>query len=167
LLRTLALLLETEERLPTTTAQIRARVADTALEPQIADATAAIQLARFTTRPIPEICAMGGITLKDFSQSMAYKEIFGLGEQRGRELGLEQGLRKAWSKVSKPANSRSPCASYGAAAVPSPPRRRPWLRPCLTFKARTTSTLGGQLAVWVPRLCLPSCRPPISASLWR
>ena len=125
LLRTLALLLETEERLPTITAQIRARVADTALEPQIADATAAIQLARFTTRPIPEICAMGGITMKDFSQSMAYRKIFGLGEQRGRELGLEQGLRKAWSKVSKPANSRSPCASYGAAAVPSPPRRRP------------------------------------------
>ena len=80
LLRTLALLLETEERLPTTTAQIRARVADTALEPQIADATAAIQLARFTTRPIPEICAMGGITLKDFSQSMAYRKIFGLRE---------------------------------------------------------------------------------------
>ena len=80
LLRTLALLLETEERLPTITAQIRTRVADTALEPQIADATAAIQLARFTTRPIPEICAMGGITLKDFSQSMAYRKIFGLRE---------------------------------------------------------------------------------------
>jgi hypothetical protein len=80
LLRTLALLLETEERLPTTTAQIRARVADTVLEPQIADATAAIQLARFTTRPIPKICTMGGITLEDFSQSMAYRKIFGLRE---------------------------------------------------------------------------------------
>ena len=91
LLRTLALLLEKEERLPLTTAQIRSAVAGTELESQIADATAAILLARFTTRPIPEICAMGGITLEDFSQSVAYKEIFGLGEQRGREQGLKTG----------------------------------------------------------------------------
>ena len=94
LLRTLALLLEAEDRLPTTTAEIRRAVAGTELEPQIADATAAILLARFTTRPIPEICAMAGITLEDFSQSVAYKEIFGLGEQRGRELGREQGLEQ-------------------------------------------------------------------------
>ena len=91
LLRTLALLLEKEERLPATTAQIRSTVAGTALESQIADATAAILLARFTSRPIPEICAMGGITLEDFTQSVAYKEIFGLGEQRGREQGLKTG----------------------------------------------------------------------------
>ena len=37
---------------------------------------------------------MAGITLEDFSQSVAYKEIFGLGEQRGRELGREQGLEQ-------------------------------------------------------------------------
>jgi predicted transposase YdaD len=94
LLRTLALLLETEERLPATTAQIREAVAGSELEPQIADATAAILLARFTTRPIPEICAMAGITLEDFSQSVAYREIFGLGEQRGLEQGLEKGLEQ-------------------------------------------------------------------------
>ena len=29
---------------------------------------------------IPEICAMVGITLEDFTQSRAYQEIFGLGE---------------------------------------------------------------------------------------
>jgi predicted transposase YdaD len=91
LLRTLALLLEKEERLPLTTAQIRSTVAGTELEGQIADATAAILLARFTTRPIQEICAMGGITLEDFSKSVAYREIFGLGEQRGREQGLKTG----------------------------------------------------------------------------
>jgi hypothetical protein len=51
----LALLLEKEERLPATTAQIRSTVAGTALESQIADATAAILLARFTSRPIPEL----------------------------------------------------------------------------------------------------------------
>ena len=77
LLRTLALLLEKEERLPATTAQIRSTVAGTALESQIAAATAAILLARFTSRPIPDICAMGGITLEDFSKSVAYREIFG------------------------------------------------------------------------------------------
>jgi hypothetical protein len=94
LLRTLALLLEKEERLPLTTAQIRSTVAGTALESQIADATAAILLARFTTRPIPEICAMGGITLEDFTQSVAYKEIFGLGEEQGLKTGeLEITLR--------------------------------------------------------------------------
>jgi predicted transposase YdaD len=91
LLRTLALLLEKEERLPATTAQIRTAVAGTALESQIADATAAILLARFKTRPIPEICAMGGITLEDFTQSVAYNEIFGLGEEQGREQGLKTG----------------------------------------------------------------------------
>ena len=91
LLRTLALLLEKEERLPATTAQIRSTVAGTALESQIADATAAILLARFTSRPIPEICAMGGITLEDFSKSVAYREIFGLGEARGLEQGLKTG----------------------------------------------------------------------------
>ncbi len=91
LLRTLALLLEKEERLPATTAQICSAVAGTALESQIADATAAILLARFTSRLIPEICAMGGITLEDFTQSVAYKEIFGLGEERGREQGLKTG----------------------------------------------------------------------------
>jgi hypothetical protein len=51
----LALLLEKEERLPATTAQIRSTVAGTALESQIAAATAAILLARFTSRPIPEL----------------------------------------------------------------------------------------------------------------
>jgi hypothetical protein len=95
LLRTLALLLEKEERLPLTTAQIRSAVACTALESQIADATAAILMARFTTRPIPEICAMGGITLEDFTQSVAYKEIFGLGEEQGLKTGeLEITLRQ-------------------------------------------------------------------------
>ncbi len=37
---------------------------------------------------------MAGITLEDFSQSVAYREIFGLGEQRGLEQGLEKGLEQ-------------------------------------------------------------------------
>ena len=39
---------------------------------------------------------MGGITLEDFSQSVAYREIFGRGLedglQRGRQEGLQRGL---------------------------------------------------------------------------
>ncbi len=41
---------------------------------------------------------MAGITLEDFSQSVAYREIFGLGEQRGREQGLEQGRAQGLEK---------------------------------------------------------------------
>ena len=43
----------------------------------------AILITRFRDKSIPEICAMGGITLEDFSQSRAYQEIFGSGEARG------------------------------------------------------------------------------------
>lgn len=39
----------------------------------------AILVARFITRPIPEICAMGGVTPVDCTKSGAYLEIFGLG----------------------------------------------------------------------------------------
>jgi hypothetical protein len=69
----------------------RRGVPPTAATADQADATAAILLARFTSRPIPEICAMGGIALEDFTQSVAYREIFGLGEQRGRQQGLQAG----------------------------------------------------------------------------
>ncbi|MCX5954781.1 MAG: DUF4351 domain-containing protein, partial [Cyanobacteria bacterium] len=36
-------------------------------------------------------CAMGGITLDDFTQSVAYREIFGRGEARGVALGEARG----------------------------------------------------------------------------
>jgi predicted transposase YdaD len=34
---------------------------------------------------------MGGITLEEFGQSVAYREIFGQGRQEGREEGREEG----------------------------------------------------------------------------
>ena len=37
---------------------------------------------------------MGGITLDDFTQSVAYREIFGRGEARGVALGQVQGEAK-------------------------------------------------------------------------
>ena len=37
---------------------------------------------------------MGGITLDDFTQSVAYREIFGRGEARGEARGQAQGEAK-------------------------------------------------------------------------
>ena len=34
---------------------------------------------------------MGGITLEDFTQSVAYREIFGQGRQEGRQEGQQEG----------------------------------------------------------------------------
>ena len=34
---------------------------------------------------------MGGITVDDFTSSVAYREIFGLGRQEGRQEGLQEG----------------------------------------------------------------------------
>ena len=50
---------------------------------------AAILVARFSGRTIPEICAMGGMTVDDFTSSVAYREIFGLGRQEGRQEGRQ------------------------------------------------------------------------------
>jgi hypothetical protein len=141
LLRTLALLLEKEERLPATTAQIRSTVTSTALESQIAAATAAILLARFSSRPIPEICAMGGITLVDFSKSVAHREIFGLGEAG------------AGNKASKPASWSSRCGCCSAAAVASPPARRlaSALCRCLSWKRwLRRCSISRLLPIWRP-----------------
>ncbi len=48
---------------------------------------AAILVSRFNGRSIQELCAMGGITLDDFTQSVAYREIFGRGVGPWRRLG--------------------------------------------------------------------------------
>ena len=55
------------------------------LTTEIDDVIAAILVSRFNGRTVPEICAMGGITVDDFTSSVAYREIFGLGRQEGRQ----------------------------------------------------------------------------------
>jgi predicted transposase YdaD len=55
------------------------------------DVIAAILLSRFNGRSITEICAMGGITLDDFTSSVAYKEIFGRGLEEGQQKGRLEG----------------------------------------------------------------------------
>jgi predicted transposase YdaD len=91
LVQALALLLQSEQDLPTTTAALRARVAGSSQAAEIDDVIAAILVARFNGRSIQELCAMGGITLDDFTQSVAYREIFGRGEARGVALGEARG----------------------------------------------------------------------------
>ena len=54
---------------------IQQQVAGTALASEMADVIAAILLSRFNGRSIIDICAMGGITVDDFTSSMAYREI--------------------------------------------------------------------------------------------
>jgi predicted transposase YdaD len=106
LLRSLALLLESEDKLPVTAAQIRTAVAGTPDAAGTIDVIAAILMTRFSGRPLPEICAMGGITLEDFSQSAAYREIFGQGRQEGEvELTLLM-LRRRCGELSPEQQAR-------------------------------------------------------------
>jgi len=70
---------------------IRAEAAGTSLGAEIDDVIAAILVSRFSGRTVPEICAMGGISVEDFSSSVAYREIFGLGRQEGRQDGRQEG----------------------------------------------------------------------------
>jgi predicted transposase YdaD len=82
-----ALLLQSEQELPATTSALRARVAGSSQAAEIDDVIAAILVSRFNGRSIQELCAMGGITLDDFTQSVAYREIFGRGEAQGEVQG--------------------------------------------------------------------------------
>jgi predicted transposase YdaD len=83
------MLLLPEDQLPACSQAIRAEAAGTSLDDEIDDVIAAILVSRFSGRTVPEICAMGGITIEDFSSSVAYREIFGLGRQEGRQEGRQ------------------------------------------------------------------------------
>jgi predicted transposase YdaD len=83
--KALGLLLLPEQQLPASSAAIRRQAASTPLAGDMDDVIAAILLSRFNGRSITDICAMGGITLDDFTNSVAYKEIFGRGVEEGRQ----------------------------------------------------------------------------------
>ena len=89
--RALGMLLLPEEQLHDCSKAIRAEVAGTSLDAEIDDVIAAILVARFSGRTVPEICAMGGITVDDFTSSVAYREIFGLG-RRTEAVGISLRL---------------------------------------------------------------------------
>jgi len=94
LLRALALLVQPEEQIPASSAEIRAEVAGTAQEQELADVIAATLISRFNGRSISQLCAMGSITVDEFTQSVAYREIFGQGRQEGRQEGRKEGLQE-------------------------------------------------------------------------
>jgi len=79
--KALGMLLLPEDQLPASSAAIRRQAASTPLAAEMDDVIAAILLSRFNGRSITDICAMGGITLDDFTSSVAYREIYGLGQQ--------------------------------------------------------------------------------------
>jgi predicted transposase YdaD len=87
--KALAMLLLPEDQLPACSRAVRAEAAGTGLAAEIDDVIAAILVSRFSGRTVPEICAMGGITVDDFTSSVAYREIFGQGEQKGRQEGRQ------------------------------------------------------------------------------
>jgi predicted transposase YdaD len=66
----------------------------TQLQDEIDDVIAAILLSRFNGRSITDICAMGGISVDNFTNSAAYKEIFGRGLEEGRRKGRLEGLQE-------------------------------------------------------------------------
>ena len=92
--KALGLLLLPEEQLPASSAAIRQQAAATPLAGEMDDVIAAILLSRFNGRSITEICAMGGITLDDFTSSVAYKEIFGRGLEEGHQQGRQEGRQE-------------------------------------------------------------------------
>ena len=86
--------MQAEEEIQASSAALQAEVAGTVREKAIADVIAAIVVTRFKGRSIPELCAMGGITLEEFTQSVAYKEIFGQGRREGRQEGRAEGRQE-------------------------------------------------------------------------
>ena len=93
--RALGMLLLPEDQLPACSEAIRSLAACTSLATEIDDVIAAILVSRFSGRTIPEICAMGRITVDDFTSSVAYREIFGLGRQaEAAALTLRQLQRR-------------------------------------------------------------------------
>jgi predicted transposase YdaD len=87
LLQALGLLVQAEDQVAATAAELRLKAAGTSLASDLSDVITAIVVSRFSGRSIQEVCAMGGITIEDFCKSVAYQEIFGLGEARGKAEG--------------------------------------------------------------------------------
>jgi len=98
--KALAMLLLPEDQLPACSKAIRAEAAGTGLGSEIDDVIAAILVSRFSGRTVPEICAMGGITVDDFTSSVAYREIFGLGQQEGEQKGEQKGRQAEAAAIS-------------------------------------------------------------------
>ena len=91
LTQALSLLLQPESQLRSVSDGLRQQALSDARAAEVLPLIPTILLARFNTRPLQEICEMGGITLEDFTQSVAYQEIFGQGEAHGEARGEARG----------------------------------------------------------------------------
>ena len=91
LLQALGLLVQAEDQVAATAAELRLKAVGTSLASDLSDVITAIVVSRFSSRSIQEVCALGGVTIEDFSKSVAYQEIFGLGEARGEARGKAEG----------------------------------------------------------------------------
>jgi predicted transposase YdaD len=83
LVRVLSLLLEPESQVRRISDALHEQACTDPLAAEVLQLIPTISVTRLRNKTIPEICAMGGLTLEDFSQSRAYQEIFGSGEARG------------------------------------------------------------------------------------
>ena len=87
LIQVLSLLVQPEAKVRAISDSLRQQAPTNPAAGQVLPLIAAILLTRFNDRPISEICAMGGLTLDDFTSSRAYREIFREGEAAGEARG--------------------------------------------------------------------------------
>ena len=80
LTRVLSLLLQPEARVLMVANALRQQAITNPAAAEVLPLIPTILLTRFSNRPLQEICAMGGITLEEFTQSRAYQEILGSGK---------------------------------------------------------------------------------------
>jgi predicted transposase YdaD len=104
--RLLALLLEAEQALPSRSAELRQAATGSAFQSDLDDVIAAVLISRFPSRSIPEVCAMGGITIEDFTQSRIYQEIAGIGRQEGEAAVILRLLTRRCGPLSEATTAR-------------------------------------------------------------
>ncbi len=73
---------------------VRQQASGTAMASEINTLIAPILVARFSGRSLPDICAIGGLTIDDFTSSAIDKEIFGQGRSEGLREGQEAARRE-------------------------------------------------------------------------
>ena len=81
--RALVLLMEPEGRIASTVGELCGQAEGAAL----LEVITAIVMTRFKGRSVEDLCAMTGLSLEDFRQSVVYREIYGTGEAKGRAEG--------------------------------------------------------------------------------
>ena len=115
LARVLSLLLEPESQVRRISDALHQQAFTDPVAAEVLPLIPAILITRFRDKSIPEICAMGGITLEDLSQSRAYQEIFGLGEARGE---AREAAKVALRQLSRRCGTLSEATTARIEALP-------------------------------------------------